>query len=112
MRRTVSMRALAGLAFAGFLSAQFPAAWAQGALPPWLACDDVAGTVWNGSCTGLSLRHQQIVGDLLWQLHPLRLLALQLAAHVQLTRGTAFANGDFEWGAGRRLQGRNVHASL
>jgi Type II secretion system (T2SS), protein N len=112
MRRTVWIGLLAGLAFACILIARFPAAWAQGALPPWLSCDDVAGTVWNGSCTGFSLRHQQIIGDLLWQLHPLRLLALQLAAHVQLTRATAFADGDLEWGPGKRLQGRNVHASF
>jgi Type II secretion system (T2SS), protein N len=112
MRRTVWIGLLAGVAFACILVARFPAAWAAGALPRWLSCDDIAGTVWNGSCTGLALRHQQIVADLLWQLHPLRLLALHLAAHVQLTEGAAFANGDLEWGPGEKLQGRNLHASF
>jgi Type II secretion system (T2SS), protein N len=110
IRRTVWIALLAGLAFAGILVARFPAVWAAGALPPWLSCDDVEGTVWNGTCTGLTLRHQQAVGDLAWQLHPLRLLAARLAAHVQLTQGTAFLNADVEWGPGHRLLGRDVHA--
>jgi len=112
MRRTVWIALLAGLAFACILLARFPAVWATAALPPWLSCDDVEGTVWNGSCTGLTVRHQQVVGDLAWQLHPLRLLAARLAAHVQLTQGTAFLNADVEYGPGASLYGRDVHASF
>jgi len=112
MRRTVWIGLLAGLAFACILIARFPAVWAAGALPSWLSCDDIEGTVWNGTCTGLMLRHQQPVGDLIWQLHPLRLLAARLAAHMQLTQGAAFLNADVEWGPGQRLHGRDVHANF
>jgi hypothetical protein len=112
MRRTVWIGLIAGLAFACILLARFPAVWAAGALPPWLSCDDIEGTVWNGTCTGLTLRHQQQVGDFVWQLHPLRLLAARLAAQVQLTQGTAFANADVEWGPGEKLYARNVHANF
>jgi len=112
MRRTVWIGLLAGFAFACILIARFPASWAAGALPPWLACEDIEGTVWNGSCTGLMVRRRQPAADLLWQLHPLPLLGARLAAHVQLTQGSAFANGDVQWGPGQRLKASNVHASF
>jgi hypothetical protein len=112
MPRTVWIGLLAGLAFACILLARFPAVWASGALPSWLSCDDLEGTIWNGSCTGLTLHHQQTLGDLTWQVHPLRLMAARLAAHVQLTQGAAFAHADVEWGLGGRLYGRDVHANL
>jgi hypothetical protein len=112
MRRTVWIGLLAFLAFGCILIARFPAVWAAGALPPWLSCDDIAGTIWNGSCNGLTLRHQQLIGDVVWQLHPERLLAARLAAHAQLTQGTTFAAADVEWGPGARLLARNVHANF
>jgi hypothetical protein len=112
MRRSFWIAVLAGLAFALIVIARFPAVWAAGALPQWLSCDEVSGTVWNGGCTGLTLRHQELLGDLSWQLHPIRLLAARLAAHVQLTQGPAFLNGDLEWGLGQRLHGRDIHASF
>jgi Type II secretion system (T2SS), protein N len=112
MRRSFWIALLAGLAFAFIVIARFPAVWAAGALPKWLSCDDIAGTIWSGSCTGLALHHQQPIGDLSWQLQPARLLAARLAAHVQLTQGAAFLNGDLEWGLGQRLHGRDLHASF
>ena len=112
MRRAVWIGLLAGLAFAGILLTRFPAVWASGALPAWLSCDELEGTVWNGSCTGLTLHHQQTVGDLSWQLHPLRLLAARVAAHVQINQGAAFAHADVEWGLGDKLYGRDVQANL
>jgi len=112
MRRSFWIALLAGLAFALIVIARFPAVWAAGALPPWLSCDDISGTVWSGSCAGLTLRQHQLVGDLSWQLHPARLLAARLAAHVQLTQGAAFVNGELEWGLGQRLHARDIHASF
>ncbi len=111
-RRTLWIGALAVLAFAIILVARFPAAWAQGALPKDFSCDEVDGTVWNGSCNGLMLHHQQLIGDLNWQLHPARLLAGRLAAHVQLTQAGGFANGDIELGFGGRIEGRAMHANV
>jgi hypothetical protein len=104
--------ALAGLAFALFLLARFPAAWAVGALPRELSCDSVDGTVWNGACGGLMLRHRQLLGDLAWQVHPARLLAGRLAAHVKLTQAEDFVNGDVELAPGGRIIARDVHASV
>jgi hypothetical protein len=111
-RRTLWIGALALIAFALILLARFPAAWALGALPAALSCDAVDGTVWNGACGGLMLRHQQLIGDLTWQLHPARLLAGRLAAHVELTQAGDFVNADVELSPGGHLFARDVHASV
>jgi hypothetical protein len=104
--------ALALLAFALILLARFPAAWAVGALPHDLSCDAVDGTVWSGSCGGLMFRHHQLIGDLTWQLHPARLLAGRVAAHMELTQAADFVNADVEVAPGGRLFARDVHASV
>jgi hypothetical protein len=101
--------ALALLAFALILLARFPAAWAVGALPAGLSCDTVDGTLWNGACGGLMLRHQQLLGDLIWQLQPARLLLGRLAAHVELTQAGDFVNADLEVSPSGRLFAHNVH---
>jgi hypothetical protein len=100
------------LAFALILIARFPAAWAVALLPPDLSCDAVEGTIWNGTCAGLMLHHQQLIGDLAWQLHPARLLAARLAAHVELTQQGDFANADAELAPGGQLRARDVHANV
>jgi Type II secretion system (T2SS), protein N len=111
-RRTLWIGALALLAFAFFLLARFPAAWAMAALPRDLSCDAVDGTVWSGACAGLMLRHQQLIGDLAWQLHPARLLSGRLGAHVELTQAGDFLNADVELAPGGQLWARDVHASV
>jgi hypothetical protein len=110
--RTLWIGALALLAFALFLIARFPAAWAMGALPAGLSCDSIDGTLWNGTCSGLMLHHQQLLGDLTWQLQPTRLLVGRLAAHVELTQAGDFLNADLEASAGGRLFADAVHASV
>jgi type II secretion system (T2SS) protein N len=112
MRRALWVGALALIAFALILLARFPAAWAVAALPRDLSCDSVDGTVWNGVCAGLMLRHQQLLGDLAWQLHPARLLAGRVAAHVELTQAADFVNADVELARRGQLWARNVHASV
>ena len=104
--------ALALLAFVLFLLARFPAAWAVGALPPGLSCDSIDGTLWSGTCGGLMLRHQQLLGDLAWQLKPARLLLGRLAAHAELTQAADFVNVDLEVSPGGHIDARNVHASV
>jgi Type II secretion system (T2SS), protein N len=104
--------ALALIAFALILLARFPATWALGALPPWLSCDAVDGTVWNGTCNGLMLRHRQLIGDLAWQLHPARLLLGRLAAHVELTQTGDYVNADVEVTPGGHLWASAVHANV
>jgi hypothetical protein len=112
MRRTLWIGALALLAFALIVLARFPAAWAAGALPAGLSCDVIDGTLWNGACAGLMLRHQQLLGDLSWQLHPARLLAGRLAAHIALTHAEDFANAEVELAPGGRIFARDVRASV
>jgi hypothetical protein len=105
--------ALALIAFVLFLLARFPAAWALGTLPAGLACDAVDGTVWNGTCTGLMLRHRQLIGDLAWQLHPLRLFLGRVAAHVELTQAGDYVNADVEvTPRGRHFWASAVHANV
>ena len=111
-RRTLWIGALALFAFAVFVLARFPAAWALGALPLGLSCDALDGTVWNGACAGLALRHQQPFGDLTWQLHPARLLTGRLAAHVELTQASDFVHAEVELAPDGHLVASDVHASV
>lgn len=111
-RRTLWIGALALLAFGLIVIARFPAAWAAGALPAELSCDIIDGTVWNGACAGLMLRHQRLLGDLSWQLHAPRLLAGRLAARVGLTHAEDFANAEVELAPGGHILAREVHASV
>jgi hypothetical protein len=104
--------ALALVAFALILLARFPASWAVGALPTGLSCDAIDGTLWSGTCGGLMLHHQQLLGDLTWQVKPMRLFVGRLAAHVELTQQGDFVNADAEASAGGSVFARNVHASV
>jgi type II secretion system (T2SS) protein N len=105
--------ALALMAFVLILLARFPAAWALGKLPAGLTCDAVDGTLWNGTCSGLMLRRRQLIGDLTWQVHPLRLLIGHLAAHVEVTQAGDYVNADVEvTPLGRHFWASAVHANV
>jgi len=113
MRRVILITGLAVIAFTAILVARLPASWVVPTPPSRIACAATDGTLWNGSCAGLMVQGQP-VGDLSWQLHPLRLLAGKLAAHVQLTRtGTGTAQTDFESDfSGKNVTLRNVKADF
>lgn len=113
MRRAILITVLAVIAFAAMLVARMPASWIAPAPPARVACNAADGTVWNGSCAGLTVQGQP-VGDVTWQLHPLRLLAGKLAAHVELTRaGTGTAQTDFESDfSGKNVTLHNVKADF
>ena len=104
--------ALALVAFVLIVLARFPAAWALSKLPAGLSCDAVDGTVWNGTCSGLMLRHRELIGDLAWQLHPVRLFLGRLAAHVELTQTGDYVNADLELALGGRISASDVHANV
>ena len=79
-----------------FLVALFPARLAFS----WLAPDEagavaVSGTVWSGRIVGLAWDRQEL-GDLTWELSPLRLLALSIGGDFR-----AELNGGFCEGFGR-----------
>lgn len=111
MRRTVWLVLIGLLAFLGFVIARLPARWiAPGPKAP-VSCTDIDGTLWSGTCTGLTA-YRQSYGDLSWELHPLRLLAGKLSVSVVLVRGTGSAQGLVDAGFGRRVTARNLVADL
>jgi hypothetical protein len=84
----------------------------MGALPRGFTCDDADGTLWNGTCIGLMLHHQDLLGDLAWNLHPMRLFAAALAAHVKLTQPAGVVDGEAEFSLGGQLTARAVHVAV
>ena len=111
MKRPFWIALLAAIAFIVIVLARMPAEWvlpARGA--QWL-CAGIEGSLWSGSCAGLTVSGTAL-GDLSWDLHPMRLLAARAAVHVTLTHGPAEAAADVEATFGGRVTARNVVADL
>ncbi|MBV8909738.1 MAG: type II secretion system protein N, partial [Gammaproteobacteria bacterium] len=72
MRRWVGMALLGAIVFAAVVVVRLPAEWI---IPSRAAgfCLTIEGSDWRGSCAGLVLSGVP-VGDLTWNLQPLRLL--------------------------------------
>ncbi len=85
MRRVILITVLALLAFAAILIARLPASWVIPSPPAAVACAGSDGTLWNGTCSGLTVQGQQ-VGDVVWELHPGSLLSGKIGAHLAVTR--------------------------
>jgi hypothetical protein len=100
---------LAVVAFAVILIARIPVAWVVPQASAARLCASLDGTVWSGSCVGLSVGGRAL-GDVSWELHPLRLAAGRLAAHVTLAHGMTSAGGDVELGLGGRITLRKLLA--
>jgi general secretion pathway protein N len=111
MRRTLWLVVIGLVAFLGFIIARLPASWIAPGSKAAVSCADIDGTVWSGTCTGLTAYHQTY-GDLSWEVHPLRLLAGKLSASVVLVRGTGSARGLVDAGFRRNVTARNVLADL
>lgn len=107
MNRAIWLTLLGVAAFAVILIARLPASWVISAPRSGIACADVEGTIWNGTCSGMS-SHGQAIGDLTWEIHPARLLAGKLNAAVALTRPSGSARGTVEVGLNRELTARDV----
>jgi hypothetical protein len=101
---------LAAAAFAVILLLRLPASWV---VPRTgiVACPNPDGSVWSGSCTGLTVQSLPF-GDLSWDLAPLRLLTGTLAARVVLAHGPVTGGADVAYGIGGRLALRNLVADL
>ena len=54
------------------LQPMLPAAWVVPTTGPRALCSAVDGSVWSGTCVGMSVAHNPI-GDVSWQLRPLQL---------------------------------------
>jgi hypothetical protein len=101
---------LAACGFLVILLARLPASWVlprSGAL----GCASVEGSVWSGSCGGLTLQGAPW-GDLSWDIAPLRLLSGTLAAHVVLRNGPVSGSADVARGLTGSLEARNLVADL
>jgi Type II secretion system (T2SS), protein N len=102
---------LAVVAFAAIVVARLPASWVVPAPPSVVSCAAIDGSIWNGTCSGLVVQGST-VGDLVWDVHALRLLTGKLSANVVLTRPTGSVRGDFDVGLDKSVTVRNVQAEL
>ena len=112
MKRTLTVIVLVIVAFAAIVLARLPASWLLPAGGADFSCASVAGSLWNGYCSGLRV-HGTALGDLTWQLRPSRLLTGRLAAHVDVEHPpTTSAQGDIEVGFGGTIVAHDLKASL
>jgi general secretion pathway protein N len=111
VRGSLWIALLAAAAFVAIVLARMPAAWVLPARGPQWACASVDGSLWGGICAGLTVSGTPL-GDMSWELHPLRLLTGRLAAHLTLSHGPGDAAADVELTFGQRLTARNVLADL
>lgn len=93
------------------LVARMPASWVIRTSGANALCASVDGSLWSGSCTSLTIAHEPI-GDVTWELHPLRLFFGQLAAHVTAVHGAAQASADVALSFGARVTAHNLVGDL
>jgi Type II secretion system (T2SS), protein N len=111
VRRGFLITLLAVVVFAVIVIARLPASWVVPDSSSEAACAAVDGSIWNGTCTGLTAQ-RSAVGDVTWKVHPLRLLKGKLCAKVTLTRATGSVRGDFEIGLDKSITAYNVQAAF
>jgi len=109
MSRPLRWVAAGSAAFVLALIARFPASWAAWMLPRDVACRELGGTLWSGTCSDLTVT-QASLGDLQWSLEPLRLFLGELSLQVSLTRPQGRARGGIEIGLSGAITGRNLQA--
>jgi general secretion pathway protein N len=110
MKRAVWITLLAILAFAVILIARMPVSWVSGFIPKNVSCAELAGTVWNGSCSGLVAQNVQ-VGNATWDLQALPLLKGKVAGYIEVTRGANFVRGDIE-ASRTAISAQNLQADM
>jgi general secretion pathway protein N len=110
VRRPLWIALLAIAAFAVIVLTRLPASWVF-PRSPLFACAGIDGSVWSGSCTGLTVQHVEL-GDLTWDVAPLRALTGTLAAHIELTHGPVSARSEVDLGFGGGVTLRNLVADL
>jgi len=110
-KRTIWLILFGVLVFAGIVAARLPASWALPGPQSGVTCSDVDGTIWTGTCTGLTVQ-QQAVGDLSWDVHASRLLAGKLNVDIVITRPTGNAQGNVEVGFDKKITARDLKVEL
>jgi hypothetical protein len=111
MRRGFWIGATALVVFLLVIVAEFPAQWASGLLPRNVSCQQLSGSIWSGTCSGLIERGMPL-GDLSWALRPWRLLAGRLNLDVAWMQGMNFARGDLEFSPGGAITATDFHAAF
>lgn len=111
VRRAAAVTAAAAAAFVIIVIARFPARWAAAALPRGTACLQISGTLWSGTCAGLTADGAPI-GDVAWSAHPLRLLTGTLSADVALTRAAGSGRARIDRSPGGAISAHAVHAEF
>jgi general secretion pathway protein N len=111
VKRTILLIVCVVLVFAGFVIARLPASWVMPGPKSGMACSEVDGSVWNGTCTGLTVQ-QQPVGDLSWEVHAMRLLSGKINADVVVTRPTGSIRANVESGFDKKIVARDVLVDL
>lgn len=111
MKRGIWITVLAVVAFVAIVVARLPASWVVPEPPGVVSCASVDGSIWSGTCAGLNVQGST-VGDVVWNVHALRLLVGKLSANIILTRPTGSVHGDFDVGLDKSITARNVQADL
>ncbi len=111
MKRTLWISLLAILAFTIILIVRLPVQWLAGFIPKNTSCQQLGGTVWHGSCTGL-VAQGVTVGNVTWQLQASALLSRKVAGHVDVAQGTYFVRGDVEAASNGTITAHNLTAAL
>jgi general secretion pathway protein N len=111
VKRTFWLVLFGVLVFAGIVVARLPASWVLPDPKSGVTCTDADGTIWNGTCTGLTFQ-QQPIGDLSWEVHASRLLAGKINVDLDVTRPTGAAHGNVETGFDKKITARDIQADL
>ena len=111
MRRGLWIGIAALVAFLAIVVARLPAAWVVPTSGPHALCSGVDGSVWSGTCTGMSVAHNPI-GDVSWQLRPLQLFLGRLVVHASAVHEAAHVSADIQLGLGERLTARALLGEL
>ena len=108
MRRAIIV---AVIGFVLVLIALLPARWIGPLLPHAMHCQQLDGSAWRGSCSGLTTANGAL-GDLDWDVHALQLLRGRLELQLDLTHQGSYLRGVLGLGFGGALHGRNVTLDL
>jgi hypothetical protein len=111
VRRGLWIGCATAVAFVVILVARLPAAWVIPSTGPNAPCTAVDGSLWSGSCSGMTYARNPL-GDVSWELRPLQLCLGRLAAHVSAVHAGAQASADVELTFGQRLTARRLVGDL
>jgi len=111
VKRTIWLIVFGVLVFVGIVVARLPASWVLPGPQSGMTCSEADGTVWNGSCTGLTVQNQP-VGDLSWEIHAMRLLSGKINADLVVTRPTGALRGNVETGFDKQVIAHDVVLDL